>query len=238
MAQLKAVIFGAIGTIAETSDLQRQAFNTAFQVAGLDWNWEIETYRDLLKINGGQNRLRVYRDRDSSRVDVTDAKIIDLHQAKTDAYISLLRTPLSPRPGVVELIDTCRDHGILVALCTSTAMANVDGLRSALAESLPFDRFATIVTIDRLDRPKPAPDAYIYCLNQLGITADEAVAIEDTSVSLAAATTIGIKTIATPGATTSTQDFAAADLVLPDLTGINIQNLSTLLNLKIPAYTS
>jgi beta-phosphoglucomutase-like phosphatase (HAD superfamily) len=48
MSQLKAVIFGAIGTIAETSDLQRQAFNAAFKAAGLDWNWNAEVYRDLL----------------------------------------------------------------------------------------------------------------------------------------------------------------------------------------------
>jgi beta-phosphoglucomutase-like phosphatase (HAD superfamily) len=62
MSQLKAVIFGAIGTIAETSDIQRQAFNLAFAEAGLDWNWDAQTYHDLLKINGGQNRIRAYRD--------------------------------------------------------------------------------------------------------------------------------------------------------------------------------
>ena len=238
MSQLKAVIFGAIGTIAETSDLQRQAFNAAFQAAGLDWNWNIATYRDLLKINGGQNRLRAARDRDSARAGVTDATITKLHQAKTDAYVALLRTPLSPRAGVIQLLDTCRDNGIPVALCTSTSRANVDGLRFALKGSLSFDRFATIVTIDNVDRPKPAPDAYLYCLNQLGIKAAEAIAIEDTPVSLAAAKTIGIKTIATPGATTSTQDFSAADIVLPNLTGISIEHLSTFLSLKIPAYIS
>jgi beta-phosphoglucomutase-like phosphatase (HAD superfamily) len=40
MSQLQAVIFGSIGTIAETSDIQRQAFNLAFAEAGLDWNWD------------------------------------------------------------------------------------------------------------------------------------------------------------------------------------------------------
>jgi hypothetical protein len=62
MPHLKAVVFGAIGTIAETSDLQRQAFNEAFAAAGLTWNWNGETYQNLLQINGGQNRLRAYRD--------------------------------------------------------------------------------------------------------------------------------------------------------------------------------
>ena len=35
----KAILFGSIGTIVETSELQRKSFNQAFSEAGLDWNW-------------------------------------------------------------------------------------------------------------------------------------------------------------------------------------------------------
>jgi HAD superfamily hydrolase (TIGR01509 family) len=238
MSQLKAVIFGAIGTIAETSDIQRQAFNLAFAEAGLDWNWTAETYQDLLKVNGGQNRMRAYRDRVAGatplqnpfRTGITDFQIAALHQAKTKHYVALLEnTPLHPRTGVVELSEACRQAGIQVAFCTSTAIENVNGIGAALSGLLPFDRFATIVTSDKIERPKPAPDAYIYCLQQLDLTADEVIAIEDTPASLTAAKTSGITTIATPGATTSDQDFAAADLVVADLAGMTIDRLSALL---------
>jgi HAD superfamily hydrolase (TIGR01509 family) len=230
MSQLKAVIFGAIGTIAETSDLQRQAFNAAFAEAGLDWNWSAEAYRDLLKINGGQNRLRAYRDADPARADITNETIAKLHKAKTEHFVELLaNTPLRPRQGVVELIDACQKDNIQVALCTSTASKNVEGIGAALSGLLPFNRFAQIVTIEQIDRPKPAPDAYIYCLQQLGLNADEAIAIEDTPVSIAAAKTAGITTIATPGAAVSDQDFYAADLVMPDLTNLTVESLSSLL---------
>lgn len=231
MSQLKAVIFGAIGTIAETSDIQRQAFNKAFQAAGLDWDWNAETYRDLLKLNGGQTRIRAYRDANSVNAEVTDTAIADLHQAKTTDYVAMLdRADLQPRQGVVELIDACISQNIQVAFCTSTSRENVNGLKAALAGILPFERFATIVTIDRIDRIKPAPDAYLYCLQQLGLNADEAIAIEDTPVSMAAAQTAGIFTIATPGAATSGQDFSGADLLLPDLTGMSVDGLSVLLD--------
>ena len=33
---MKAILFGSIGTLIETSDLQREAFNEAFKEAGLD----------------------------------------------------------------------------------------------------------------------------------------------------------------------------------------------------------
>jgi HAD superfamily hydrolase (TIGR01509 family) len=241
MSQLKAVIFGAIGTISETSDIQRQAFNLAFAEAGLDWHWTAQTYRDLLKINGGQNRIRAYRDTVAAanppanplRTGVTDLQIAQLHQAKTKHYVALLEnTPLHPRTGVVELIEACRQAGIQVAFCTSTAIENVNGIGAALSGLLPFERFAKIVTSDNIDRPKPAPDAYLYCLQQLGLKADEAIAIEDTPASITAAKTAGIITIATPGATTSDQDFAAADLVVSDLSSVTIDRLTELLQAR------
>jgi HAD superfamily hydrolase (TIGR01509 family) len=230
MPQLKAVIFGAIGTIAETSDIQRQAFNLAFAEAGLDWNWTAQTYHDLLKINGGQNRIRAYGDTLAGATSLSDLQIAALHQSKTKHYVDLLaNTPLHPRPGVVALIQACRQAGIQVAFCTSTAIENVNAIGAAFSGLLPFDWFAEIVTSDKIERPKPAPDAYLYCLQQLGLTADEAIAIEDTPASMTAAKTAGIATIATPGETTSDQDFAAADLVVSDLTGVTIDRLSELL---------
>ena len=159
MSQLKAVIFGAIGTIAETSDLQRQAFNLAFAEAGLDWNWDAQTYYDLLKVNGGQNRLRAYRDfvggttalASPSLTGIKDFQIAALHQAKTKHYVALLEnTPLRPRTGVVELSEACRQAGIQVAFCTSTAIENVNGIGAALSGLLPFDRFAKIVTSENI----------------------------------------------------------------------------------------
>ena len=238
MSQLKAVIFGAIGTIAETSDLQRQAFNAAFAAVGIDWQWDPDTYRALLEINGGQSRLRAYRDAEATRAGVTDLTIAKLHQAKLDQYVTILaHTKLQPRVGVVELIDACADRQIRVALCTSTTIASVAGIGAALAGVLPFDRFATIVTIDQIAQPKPAPDAYRYCLQQLGLTAAEVIAIEDTPVSIAAAQAAGIITIATPGATTAHQDFTAADAIVSDLREMTIDRLSALLQTQLQLTT-
>jgi HAD superfamily hydrolase (TIGR01509 family) len=227
MSQLKAVIFGAIGTIAETSDIQRQAFNEAFKAANLPWTWTTDTYRDLLKVNGGQNRLRAYRNADLSRASVTDAMIEQLHTAKTNYYVKLLHQGhLHPRLGVVELINACQAANLQVAFCTSTSAANVKALEVALANELPFKQFSTIVTIEQIAQPKPAPDAYRYCLQQLGLDADQVIAIEDTPASLVAAQAVGIKTIATPGALTVDQDFSAADWVMSDLQGVTVARLS------------
>ena len=46
---MKAIIFGSIGTLVETSDIQRQSFNYAFKEVGLDWYWDKSNYKKLLK---------------------------------------------------------------------------------------------------------------------------------------------------------------------------------------------
>ncbi len=229
MVQIKAVIFGAIGVIAETSDLQRQAFNLAFAEASLDWNWDGETYRRLLSINGGQARLRAYRGEDGQRSDVTEAVITTLHERKTHYYAALTaKGTLTPRRGVAELIQACREADVRVALCTSTSLENVDAIKVALGDTLDFDAFASVTTIDKIGAVKPAPDAYLHCLLQLGLLAHEVVAIEDTPVSMASAIAAGIAVIATPGAMTDDQDFSGAAMKVDDLAAVTLAQLDAI----------
>lgn len=236
MAQLKAVIFGAIGVIAETSDLQRQAFNTAFREAELDWVWDRPTYQTLLAINGGRARLRAFRDADPSRSDVSETLIAQLHHRKTHHYANLVADgTLMPRAGVGELIEACRKAGLRTALCTSTSADNVDALSSALARHIDFKVFASITAIDKIAHVKPAPDAYLHCLAALGLHADEVVAIEDTPVSMAAAIAAGIAVVATPGTMTSNQDFSAANRVITDLRDVTLADLQDILDVAVQA---
>ncbi len=63
-SELKALIFDVDGTLADNErDGHRVAFNLAFRDAGLDWNWDVETYDHLLEVFGGKERIDI-----SSRV--------------------------------------------------------------------------------------------------------------------------------------------------------------------------
>ncbi len=238
--QLKAVIFGAIGAVAETSDMQRQAFNAAFKQAGLDWKWSAIAYKDLLKTNGGQARIRAFRDADPSRAEVDDKMIEKLHAAKEASFVEALgKSKLAPRPGVQELMQACLDAGVKIAWCTSTSVANVKAIKQALGKQLPLKDLASTVTVDRIAAAKPAPDAYLQCLEDLGLAAQDVVAIEDAPVSIAAAKAAGIVTVATPGETTTGQDFAAADLVVTSLSSVTLESLDELLaSARQPAFAN
>ena len=65
-----------------------------------------------------------------------------------------------------------------------------------------------------MEAGKPSPAAYKTALERLGISADEALAIEDTELSILYAKRAGLRVVATSGAFTSEQDTSQADLVL------------------------
>mgnify|MGYP007000143996 len=56
----RALLFGSIGSIIETSEIQRKSFNEAFKQYGLDWNWNKREYLSLLSKSGGKDRILRY----------------------------------------------------------------------------------------------------------------------------------------------------------------------------------
>jgi hypothetical protein len=54
---VSALLFGSISTVADTSELQRAAFNRAFAEHGLDWTWDRDDYRAMLATSGGRSRI-------------------------------------------------------------------------------------------------------------------------------------------------------------------------------------
>ncbi len=53
----KAIIFDVDGTLADTEDGHRRAYNRAFEAAGLPWRWDEPLYAKLLAVTGGKERI-------------------------------------------------------------------------------------------------------------------------------------------------------------------------------------
>ena len=60
--KLRALIFDVDGTLAETEEAHREAFNRTFAAHGIDWDWSREDYRWLLNTTGGKERMRAWQD--------------------------------------------------------------------------------------------------------------------------------------------------------------------------------
>lgn len=203
---MSALLFGSISTVADTSELQREAFNRAFERHGLDWSWSREEYRSLLGASGGQNRVADYADTRSQAVDAAA-----VHRTKSQIFRdSLGGTHLHPRAGVLETIRAARRAGTKIAFVTTTSPENVAALLAALAPTLSADDFDLVVDASIVQIPKPDRASYTHALQTLHEKAEDCVAIEDNPGGVRSATSAGLRCIAFPNANTATQHFPGA----------------------------
>ncbi len=215
---LKALIFDCDGTLAETEEAHRTAFNQAFAGAGLDWHWSVDRYRELLKVTGGKERIAHFiAEEQRQRVDITA-----LHLAKNALYSDTVRSgKVALRPGVMRIITAAQAQGVALAIATTTSRSNLDSLIAATP--LRGIGFAAIVTGEDVTRKKPDPEAYHIALNRLSLSPDVCIAFEDSKNGIDAARGAGIATIVTPSIYTSGDNFRDADIIARNLDDVTDQ---------------
>lgn len=210
---MKALLFGSIGTLAETSELQREAFNRAFTKHNLGWHWPREQYQELLKDSGGKQRIERFA---QSQGETVDAGAV--HATKSRIFQALLQEKsIQPRSGVAETIQQAKQEGAKVGLVTSTGRENVDQLLQALAPRISAEDFDIIIDSGQVNAKKPEADAYVVALEKLDIAADDAIAIEDNQDGFTAAQAAGIDSYAFGGDNTQDHDFDGAKAKLSEL---------------------
>jgi HAD superfamily hydrolase (TIGR01509 family) len=216
--KIKALIFDVDGTLADTEEAHREAFNTAFAKHGLDWHWRRTDYARWLSVTGGKERLAAFIDSlplaDRERNELK-ARIPAIHRTKSEAYACLVRRGGVPlRAGVERLLLEAASAGVLLAIASTTTRANIDVLLCAHFGGAATRRFSVIGAGDAVAEKKPAPDIYRFVLRQLGEASTDCVAVEDSGQGLIAAKRAGLFTVVTPSDWTAGEDFSEADLLL------------------------
>lgn len=215
-----ALVFDVDGTLAETEDLHRAAFNAAFAAAGLDWHWGRDAYRRLLTTTGGKERIARHVREIGAEAAAVD--IAALHADKMRRYAAAVaRGGLALRPGVAALIAAARAAGRPVAVATTTSRPNVEALARACFGRPATAVFDVIAAGDEVGAKKPAPDVYLLALARLGLPAADCLAFEDSAAGLAAARAAGIACIVAPGLYTGSEPFAGALRVVADLSAVD-----------------
>jgi len=211
---LQALIFDVDGTIADTEEVHRQAFNSVFLAMDLGWNWSEAEYMALLRVSGGPERLAHYIS--GLRVSAEEKRRLGglvpaIHREKTSDGRA------AARPGVARLMKEARDAGVKLALAATSTSANAEALVDAVLGAKARGWFGAVASADEVAQKKPAPDLYRRIIGTLRVPAEACVAIEDSANGVLAAKAAGLYTIATPSRWTATQDFSQADLVQTSL---------------------
>ena len=210
---MKAVLFGSIGTLIETSDIQRKSFNLAFKKEGLDWYWGRKTYSKLLKKSGGIKRIEDFAKQNGISI---NAKKI--WKNKTDIFNKIiLSNNIVARGGVLKIFKYARKNSIDIGLVSSTSKKNINALFKVLDGQIHREEFSFIGNRNLVSKPKPNPDIYFKALEIMNLDKKDCVAIEDSMESAKSAIMAGIQCIAFPGIYHSDEDFKSCKLKLNKL---------------------
>ena len=141
-----------------------------------------------------------------------------LHAAKNEVFLDLVRDgSIALRQGIARLLDELAAEGVRTAIATTGSWDWVVELLSVLLGAGRLARLDPIVTRQDCTRLKPDPELYLVALQRLGCPPAAVVAMEDSSLGLAAAKAAGLACVVVRNAYTRNQDFSGADLVVDDL---------------------
>lgn len=214
MVGLKALLFDLDGTLAETEELHRAAFNRAFAEMGLPVFWDQDLYRSLLETTGGKERIARFFRGCQDCPPLSPEEIARLHRRKNELFAQLLEGGVALRPGVARLLSEAKEAGLGLALATTTSPENAYTFLVRTGLEGVFD---LVLAGDVVSRKKPDPALYLLALKRLGLAPREALALEDSRNGLLAASGAGLPVLVTPGLYTAHQDFSEAQAVLTHL---------------------
>lgn len=219
--QLQALIFDCDGVLVDTErDGHRVAFNQAFAKKGLNIEWDVQIYGDLLKVAGGKERMRHYFNSNQWPDNITDKIdfIKDLHRLKTECFMQIIESSQLPlRPGVARLVDEAIADCISLAVCSTSNERAVTLVVESLLGPERRSHFDAIFAGDVVSKKKPDPEIYNLAAHQLNLEPTQCVVVEDSRNGFLAAQAAGMHCIVTTNVYTEQEDFSQADLVVSEL---------------------
>ena len=219
MPPLQALIFDVDGTLAETEEVHRQAFNEAFASFGLRWRWERPLYKELLQITGGKERILYYLTKwHAPDLAAVREKIPEIYDFKTKQYsAAILAGAVELNLGVARLLAEAKAAGARLAIATTTHRDNVEVLLRHTLPARGASLFDAIVAGGEVRAKKPDPEVFETALRKLRLPVASCVAFEDSAHGANAARGAGLPVVVTPGIYTADDDFSGASSVISDL---------------------
>ncbi|TNF94302.1 MAG: HAD family hydrolase [Gammaproteobacteria bacterium] len=223
MSELKAILFDVDGTLAETERYGHLvATNQGFKTCGLDWQWSEELYGKLLKVTGSFERIthfvNTYHPDWKHVSNNLNELITEIVRQKNINFKRIVENGQIPlRPGVERLLREIHDSDLRMAIVTTTSPQNVEALLVNNIGGDVLDWFDVIAAGDIVPKKKPAPDIYNLTLNEMNLSPQECLAIEDSENGVKSATTAGVPVMVTLSEYSEGHDLDDAILIVDGL---------------------
>jgi putative hydrolase of the HAD superfamily len=129
---------------------------------------------------------------------------------------------LPPLPGVLEMLTAAKQAGLRLAVASSSPHHWVDGHLARLGLDHFFE---TVRCSDDVARTKPEPDLYLSALDALKVSADQAIAFEDSPNGVRAARSAGIFVVAIPNPVTAQLTMVGENMRVSSMAELTLAQL-------------
>lgn len=176
--EMRAVLFDADGVLVDACELHYRALNAALA----EYGFEITRDEHVSDFNGLPTRTKLQM--------LTDRKGLDpalhgrINDRKQELTIALIDEAISPDLDKRRLLQTIRDHGCRIAVCSNAIASSVERMLEAIGVR---DLVDVTLGNDQVARPKPAPDVYLHGAAMLGLPIGSCVIVEDSPVGIRSA---------------------------------------------------
>ncbi len=214
-AAVRGFIFDLDGVLTDTAEYHFLAWKRLAEEEGIPFTREDN--EQLRGVSRRESLRRLLKGREIPE-EVAQAWM----ERKNRYYQEHIRqiTPADVLPGVLPLLREIRESGRKIAVASASKNA-----------ALVVERLGLRPWIDVLcdgyavERPKPAPDLFLYAAEQLNLPPATCVVVEDAEAGVQAARAAGMRVVGLGPASR----VGAADVVLPSLEGIRLADLLALL---------
>lgn len=212
----QAAIFDMDGVLIDSVRLNWQAMNNVLS----DYNVQI-TDKDVKKYLG-----RTLRDQVAQlNADFGLHLNYDEFEEATRAIKVELFAKLSPKEGVVEILDLLRAQNTPTAVATSMPRELTE---QRLRTAGILDYFDVVVTEEDVTKHKPDPEVFTKAAERLGATASQCVVFEDAPAGVEAAKAAGMKCVAVRTAYVPIEELGKADVKVNSLSQFDITEFDRL----------
>ena len=212
---IRAVIFDMDGVLTDSEPLINAAAIAMFKEKGL----QVQPVDFLPFVGAGEDRyIGGVAEKYRFPLDLPLAK-----KRTYEIYLELVPSKLEAFPGAQDLVRTCRQAGLRLAVASSADLIKiVANLRQI---GLPIETWNAVVTAEDVELKKPAPDIFLAAARKMGLEAGACVVVEDAVNGIKAAKAAGMRCVAV-AQTFPAELLKAADLVRPTIAQVAVADLT------------
>ena len=210
---IKAVIFDLDGTILDTEKYYRICWPEACAHFGFHVTEEMYLQMRSLGRPFAYDRFREW---------FGDGFDYDkVRQYRKELYSELVKKEgIHPKKGALNALKMLKEKNILRAIATATDMERTTSYLTTVGLKDEFDKICSAADCKY---GKPAPDVYLNALKELGLPADECIAVEDAPNGIISAYDAGLRVVFVP-------DQTAEEPSVSDRIFATISSLDELIN--------